>query len=77
MLIANMLIDMIDCEPTPVSCTEVSHEHEDHANPPEQASVCLCAPVDAGPSVARFTPIVSSPKLASHDFGKIRGGFPL
>jgi hypothetical protein len=27
--------------------------------------------------VARFTPIVSSPKLASHDFGKIRGGFPL
>src|SRR5664279_1443724 len=50
MLIANMLIDMIDCEPTPVSCTELSHEHEDHANPPEQASVYLCAPVDACPS---------------------------
>jgi len=37
------------------------------------AATALCA----GVSVARFTPIESSPKLASYDFGKIRGVLPL
>src|SRR5450631_4612541 len=50
MLLANMLIAMIEEDPTLMPWAEVSDEHEDHASAPEQAGLHLCATVDAGPS---------------------------
>ena len=52
-LLANMLIDMIEGDPTLMHCAEVSNEHHDHAIASEQAGIHLRAAVDTESSASQ------------------------
>lgn len=67
-------------EPTnPNDCLQSTYTYTGYGDPASTSAVACAGAAGntvASAGVARFTPIVSLPKLASHDFGKIKPAFP-